>query len=67
LIGENIPLLSRIIAVVDSYDAMTEDRTYRKAMTREAAIAEIEANLGTQFDPRVARLFIDKVLNHSSA
>jgi len=66
LIGENIPLLSRIIAIVDSYDAMTEDRTYRKAMTREEAIAEIEANSGTQFDPRVARLFIDKVLNQAS-
>lgn len=65
LIGENIPLLSRIIAVVDSYDAMTEDRSYRKAMTKEAAIAEIEANSGTQFDPKIARLFIDKVLNQS--
>jgi HD-GYP domain-containing protein (c-di-GMP phosphodiesterase class II) len=39
--GESIPLLSRILAVVDSYDAMTQDRVYRKAISKEAAIAEI--------------------------
>ncbi|MEA4890500.1 MAG: PAS domain S-box protein [Clostridiaceae bacterium] len=63
LIGEQIPLLSRILAVVDSYDAMTQDRSYRKAMSKEAAISEIEKNSGTQFDPEIAGSFIKKVLN----
>jgi diguanylate cyclase (GGDEF)-like protein len=57
--GNDIPLLSRIIAVVDAYDAMTEDRPYRKAMTKEAAIAEIRRNAGTQFDPEIAKILTD--------
>jgi len=61
--GENIPLLSRIIAVVDAYDAMTQDRPYRAAMSHEAAIAEIERNAGTQFDPQVAQVFIQQFRN----
>jgi HD-GYP domain-containing protein (c-di-GMP phosphodiesterase class II) len=59
--GEEIPLLSRILAVVDSYDAMTEDRVYRKAMTHQAAIEEIKKNAGTQFDPNIAQIFIDSL------
>lgn len=59
---EEIPLLSRIIAVVDSYDAMTEDRVYRKAMTHEQALDEISKNAGTQFDPYIAGLFISHML-----
>jgi HD-GYP domain-containing protein (c-di-GMP phosphodiesterase class II) len=62
LAGENIPLLSRIISVVDSYDAMTQDRVYRKAMSIEEAIEEIRNNAGTQFDPEITRVFIDDVL-----
>ncbi len=58
LIGENIPLLSRVISIVDAYDAMTHDRTYRKALTRKAAIAEISDNSSSQFDPEIARLFL---------
>jgi diguanylate cyclase (GGDEF)-like protein/PAS domain S-box-containing protein len=65
LSGKNIPLLSRILAIVDSYDAMTQDRVYRKAMTRDAAIEEIMKNVGTQFDPEIARIFVDDVLNIS--
>ncbi len=57
LSGESIPLLSRIISVVDAFDAMTEDRPYRKAMSREAAIGEIVKNAGSQFDPHIAELF----------
>lgn len=57
--GEEIPLLSRIIAIVDAYDAMTEDRSYRKAMTMENAIHEIKKNSGTQFDPEIVKIFID--------
>jgi diguanylate cyclase (GGDEF)-like protein/PAS domain S-box-containing protein len=58
LAGEEIPLLSRIIAVVDSYDAMTNDRDYRKSMSREEAIQEINKNAGKQFDPFIAKVFI---------
>lgn len=63
LAGVNIPLLSRILAVVDSYDAMTEDRGYRRAISKEAAIEEIRNNAGTQFDPDIARVFIKDVLS----
>lgn len=56
--GEEIPLQSRIIAIADAYDAMTEDRVYRKGITHEEALEEIKANAGTQFDPVIAELFI---------
>lgn len=56
--GDNIPLLSRILAVADAYDAMTEDRVYRRALSEEAAIEEIRKNSGTQFDPNVVRIFL---------
>lgn len=57
--GEEIPLLCRILAVADAYDAMTSDRTYRKAMSREETIAEIKRNVGTQFDPEIVSAFIE--------
>lgn len=57
--GKDIPLISRILAIVDAYDAMTEDRPYRKAISKEAALAEIRQNAGTQFDPEFANVFID--------
>lgn len=60
--GENIPLASRILTVADSYDAMTSERCYKKAMTKEQAAAEIIRNAGTQFDPSIAQTFIEKVL-----
>jgi len=63
LAGENIPLLSRIVSIVDSFDAMTQDRAYRKAMSRERAIEEIRKNAGTQFDPQIAKIFIEQVLD----
>lgn len=65
LSGENIPLLSRILAVVDAYDAMTSDRIYRKALSREDAIAEIKRNFGKQFDPEIADIFVNQVLAES--
>jgi diguanylate cyclase (GGDEF)-like protein/PAS domain S-box-containing protein len=61
LSGKNIPLLSRVISIVDAYDAMTHDRPYREALTREAAIAEISDNSGSQFDPEIAALFLTLV------
>jgi len=59
--GEKIPLLSRILAVADAYDAMTEDRVYRKALSRETALEEIRKNAGTQFDPQIAAVFLEIV------
>ncbi|MGI6553407.1 MAG: HD domain-containing phosphohydrolase [Bacillota bacterium] len=56
--GEKIPLLCRILAVADAFDAMTNDRTYRKAMGREEAMEEIRKNAGSQFDPEVVKVFL---------
>lgn len=58
LSAEAIPLISRILSVVDAYDAMTQDRAYRKAMSKEDAIIEIKKNSGKQFDPMVVEIFI---------
>lgn len=66
LAGEDIPLLSRILGVADAYDAMTEDRVYRKGMLKEDAITEITKNSGTQFDPRVAKIFVEILTNKES-
>ncbi|MEW6063738.1 hypothetical protein P378_01850 [Desulforamulus profundi] len=59
--GENIPLGARILAVADSYDAMTSNRPYRKAMTTDQAINELINNAGAQFDPVVVQAFINIV------
>jgi len=52
LMGEEIPLESRIILVADAFEAMTSDRPYRKGCPGEAALAELERHAGTQFDPK---------------
>lgn len=62
LAGEEIPLLARIITIVDAYDAMIEERPYRKAMTQEAAIAELQKMGGTQFDEQIVKIFVNQVL-----
>jgi diguanylate cyclase (GGDEF)-like protein len=56
--GKDIPLYARIIAVADSYDAMTSDRVYHKAMTKQEAIEEIVRCSGTQFDPDIVQAFL---------
>jgi putative nucleotidyltransferase with HDIG domain len=58
LIGDRIPLGARVMAVADSLDAMTTDRPYRKALTFDAAVAEIRRNAGTQFDPAAVEAFL---------
>ena len=58
LAGEDIPVLSRIISIVDAYDAMVNDRCYRKALSPEYAMNEIRVNAGTQFDPNMAEAFL---------
>ncbi len=57
--GTQIPTAARIFALADSFDAMTNDRPYRKAMTLEAAIAEILDSSGTQFEPALAEVFVE--------
>jgi response regulator RpfG family c-di-GMP phosphodiesterase len=59
LAGDQIPLTGKIVGLADSFDAMTSKRTYRDAMTVEQALAEIEKGLGTQFDERLGRVFLD--------
>jgi len=61
LSGENIPLGARIIAVADSFDAMTTDRPYRRGLGADAAIAELVRHEGTQFDKRCVLAFIQLV------
>jgi HD-GYP domain-containing protein (c-di-GMP phosphodiesterase class II) len=55
--GEGIPLEARVLAVADSFDAMTTDRPYRKALSEEEALAELRRMAGRQFDPRVVAAF----------
>jgi HD-GYP domain-containing protein (c-di-GMP phosphodiesterase class II) len=57
--GEDIPLAARIFAIADSFDAMTSDRPYRAAMPLEKALDEIRDGAGTQFDPEVAKAFLE--------
>lgn len=59
--GSDIPLAARVFSVVDAVDAMTHDRSYRPTLTTAAALAELEACSGTQFDPRVVSGFLDFV------
>ena len=61
--GEEIPLLSRIINLADSYDAMTSDRPYRNGLPMDKAIEEIVRCMGSQFDPELAKIFISKVIS----
>lgn len=69
--GENIPLPARIVAVADTFDAMTSDRSYRMALDDEVAIKELIDNKGSQFDPFIVDAFIklynsfdDSIRNH---
>jgi putative nucleotidyltransferase with HDIG domain len=60
LAGEDIPLAARIFAVVDVWDALTNDRPYRTAWTPERALNHIQSLVGTHFDPQVVAVFVEK-------
>lgn len=57
--GREIPLEGRILAVADAFDAMTSARPYRDALTADTAIGEVERCAGSQFDPEIARAFVE--------
>lgn len=60
--GKDINVGARIICIADAFDAMTSDRPYRRALTKEEAVQEIKNNMGRQFDKEIADVFINKVL-----
>ncbi len=64
LLADNIPLLGRVVAIADTYDAMTSDRSYRKALPHDVAIAELERCAGAQFDPELVPTFIRMIEDH---
>ncbi len=66
LSGEDIPLHGRILAIADTYDAMTSHRAYRRALPHDVAIQEIEAFAGTQFDRRLVKVFLAEISDERS-
>jgi len=62
--GEEIPLEARIVAVTDTFDAMTTERPYRTALSYEIAVGELVKNKGSQFDPKVVDAFIQILDNN---
>jgi diguanylate cyclase (GGDEF)-like protein/PAS domain S-box-containing protein len=67
LAGEEIPVECRILAIIDAYDAMTNDRPYRKAMPVEEAVAELKKCAGNQFDPKLVELFLAMLQDNCAA
>ena len=65
--GPDVPLMARIIAVADTYDAMTSDRAYRRALPHEVAVTEIERCSGSQFDPEVSHSFCEGLDDYREA
>jgi diguanylate cyclase (GGDEF)-like protein/putative nucleotidyltransferase with HDIG domain len=59
--GDEIPQGARIIFVADAFDAMTSERVYRRSVTHEEALAELQRCAGTQFDPAVVAVFVDEI------
>jgi HD-GYP domain-containing protein (c-di-GMP phosphodiesterase class II) len=66
LLGGDLPIEARIVAIADSYDAMVSTRSYRRAMTRDEAIRELKRQSGYQFDPQLVAIFLDVLLAGSS-
>jgi HD-GYP domain-containing protein (c-di-GMP phosphodiesterase class II) len=67
LLGTGVPLAARIFSLADAFDAMTNDRPYRRALSSAAALAEIERGAGRQFDPVLAREFISLLAAEEAA
>lgn len=61
--GKNIPYLSRIVSIIDAFDAMTSNRSYRYTISKEAALQEIIRCSGSQFDPELVKAFNEKAFN----
>jgi HD-GYP domain-containing protein (c-di-GMP phosphodiesterase class II) len=61
--GEEIPFTARIFAVVEAYDVMTHERSYKPVYTKEMAIQELRDNAGTQFDPNIVEIFVNYISN----
>ena len=59
--GEDIPMIARIVAVADAYDAMTSNRSYRSELPQATVRAEIEKNIGTQFAPEIAKVMLQMI------
>jgi len=57
--GEEIPVEARVLAIADAFDAMTSDRPYRRALSPDEALAEVERCAGTQFDPELVEIFVE--------
>jgi len=64
LMGKDIPLLARYISIADTFDAMTSDRPYRKALPDDVALEEIRRKAGEQFDPELAESFVRMMRLH---
>lgn len=63
LVGEKIPIFARIICVADAFDAMNSDRCYRKHLSKDTILEELEKNKGLQFDPIIAQHMIDMIID----
>lgn len=63
LSGSEISMIARVISIADAYEAMTADRSYRKAMSKREAMDELNIHSGTQFDPAIIKIFEDKVFD----
>lgn len=61
--GEDIPVIARVLAIADSWDAMYADRVYREALSEDECLCEIEKGAGSQFDPRIASIFVQSFRN----
>jgi len=61
--GDEIPLAARVVGLADAYDAMTTDRPYRLALSRDAVLKELRVNAGTQFDPKLVEIFLGILKN----
>ena len=64
--GDKIPFLARVLAIADAYDAMTSERPYRRALSPDEAMSEIERESGLQFDEEMAKIFMSRVLGSLS-